>query len=119
METSDERSDLVLVAISAMSAGPMLGCASLRRPVFLHSGATDMRKSFDGLARLIRGSFCVDAADGSLFLFADKRCDWLKALGRNGYGFVLLQKPLEWGALRSCRHKAAQSACGSTETNLL
>ena len=35
--------------------------------IYLHAGATDMRKSFDGLAGIIRGSFGGDPADGSLF----------------------------------------------------
>jgi len=37
--------------------------------IYLHAGATDMRKSFDGLSGIIRGSFGGDPADGSLFLF--------------------------------------------------
>ena len=36
--------------------------------IFLHTDATDMRKSFTGLCGLIRGVFGDDPADGSLFL---------------------------------------------------
>jgi len=48
--------------------------------IYLHSGTTDMRKSFDGLSGIIRGSFGGDPADGSLFLFVNKRRDRIKFL---------------------------------------
>ena len=54
--------------------------------IYLHAGATDMRKSFDGLSGIIRGSFGGDPADGSLFLFVNKRRDRLKALCLTMYG---------------------------------
>jgi hypothetical protein len=34
--------------------------------ILLHTAPTDMRKSFDGLTGLIRGTFACDPADGSL-----------------------------------------------------
>jgi hypothetical protein len=40
---------------------------------YLHFGSTDMRKSFDGLSSIIRGTFGSDPTDGSLFLFVNKR----------------------------------------------
>jgi transposase len=58
----------------------MLSIASLPT-IELHAGATDMRKTFDGLSGIIRGSFDSDPADGSLFLFGNKRRDRLKTLG--------------------------------------
>ena len=69
----------------------MLSIASLPT-IYLHAGATDMRKSFDGLAGIIRGSFGGDPADGSLFLFVNKRRDRLKALWWDGDGFALWYK---------------------------
>ena len=65
--------------------------------IYLHSGATDMRKSFDGLSGIIRGTFGGDPADGSLFLFVNKRRDRIKALWWDGQGLVLLAKRLEKG----------------------
>ena len=65
--------------------------------IYLHSGATDMRKSFDGLSGIIRGNFGGDPADGSLFLFVNKRRDRIKALWWDGDGFVLWYKRLEQG----------------------
>jgi len=65
--------------------------------IYLHSGATDMRKSFDGLSGIIRGNFGGDPSDGSLFLFMNKRRDRIKALWWDGDGFVLWYKRLEQG----------------------
>ena len=47
--------------------------------IFLHTSQTDMRKSFDGLTGLVRGTFGSDPTDGSLFLFVNKRRDRIKA----------------------------------------
>jgi transposase len=69
--------------------------------IYLHAGATDMRKSFDGLSGIIRGSFGGDPADGSLFLFVNKRRDRLKALWWDGDGFALWYKRLEQGTFES------------------
>lgn len=63
--------------------------------ICLHSVAIYMRKSFDGLSGIIRGTFGVDPADGSLFLFANKRRDRIKALWWDGAGSVLWYKRLE------------------------
>ena len=69
--------------------------------IYLHSGATDMRKSFDGLSGIIRGNFGGDPADGSLFLFVNKRRDRIKALWWDGDGFVLWYKRLEQGTFET------------------
>ena len=65
--------------------------------IYLHSGSTDMRKSFDGLSSIIRGTFGSDPTDGSLFLFVNKRRDRIKALWWDGDGYVLWYKRLEEG----------------------
>ena len=65
--------------------------------IFFHTSPTDMRKSFDGLTGLVRGTFGSDPADGSLFLFVNKRRDRIKALRWEGDGFVIWYKRLEQG----------------------
>jgi transposase len=71
------------------------------RTIYLHTGAIDMRKSFDGLSGVIRGTFGGDPADGSLFLFVNKRRDRIKALCWDGDGFVLWYKRLEKGTFET------------------
>jgi transposase len=63
--------------------------------IFMHTDATDMRKSFTGLCGIVRGVFGDDPADGSLFLFVNKRRDRIKALRWEGDGFVIWYKRLE------------------------
>lgn len=69
--------------------------------IFLHTFATDMRKSFDGLTGLVRGTFGSDPTDGSLFLFVNKRRDRIKALWWDGDGFVLWYKRREQGTFQT------------------
>jgi transposase len=74
----------------------MLSVASV--PVIsMHADATDMRKSFAGLCGIIRGVFGDDPADGSLFLFVNKRRDRIKALRWEGDGFMIWYTRLEQG----------------------
>lgn len=74
----------------------MLNFASHLR-IYLHTRPTDMRKSFDGLCALVRGVFAADPADGSLFLFINRRQDRLKMLWWDRDGLALFYKRLEAG----------------------
>lgn len=65
--------------------------------IFMHTDATDMRQSFTGLCGIIRGVFGDDPADGSLFLFGNKRRDRIQSLRWEGDGFVIWYKRLEQG----------------------
>jgi transposase len=69
--------------------------------IYLHTGRTDMRKSFDGLSGIIRGTIGADPSDGSLFLFVNKRRDRIKALWWDGEGYVLWYKRLEGGTFET------------------
>jgi transposase len=75
----------------------MLGDYTKAEDVYIVCGYTDMRKSIDGLAAMIKLNFGMDPFSPSLFLFCGKRCDRLKALFWEGDGFVLLYKRLENG----------------------
>jgi transposase len=89
--------------------------------IFLHTDATDMRKSFTGLCGLIRGVFGDDPADGSLFLFVNKRRDRIKALWWDGDGFVLWYKRLEQGTFEMvpARDGAKQMRIDSTQLAMI
>jgi transposase len=65
--------------------------------VFLRRAATDMRMGFDGLSGLVRREFGLDPADGSLFVFVNRRRDMVKALCWDRDGFALWAKRLERG----------------------
>lgn len=74
--------------------------------IYIACGYTDLRKSIDGLAMLVRNSFELDPFSNSLFLFCGKRCDRIKALYWEGDGFVLLYKRLERGKFQWPRTQA-------------
>jgi len=65
--------------------------------IYVHTGATDMRKSFDGLSGLVRSVFQADPLDGSLFLFLNRRRDRVKILYWDRDGLALWCKRLERG----------------------
>jgi transposase len=60
-------------------------------------GATDLRRSIDGLSALVRQQLQLDPLSGHLFLFRNRRGDRLKMLLWDQSGFWVLYKRLERG----------------------
>ncbi|GIM46502.1 hypothetical protein DNHGIG_20510 [Collibacillus ludicampi] len=58
----------------------MLSEASVER-VYLACGSTDLRKSIDGLAVLVKEEFELDPFSPCLFVFCNRKRDKLKILG--------------------------------------
>lgn len=65
--------------------------------VLLAAGATDMRKSFDSLSAVVRGSLGGDPTSGHLYVFCNKRRDRIKVLYFDGSGLWACAKRLEKG----------------------
>jgi len=65
--------------------------------VFLAAGATDMRKSYDTLSAIVRGSLGGDPTSGHLYVFCNKRRDRIKVLYFDGSGLWACAKRLEKG----------------------
>jgi len=68
--------------------------------VFLARGATDMRKSFNGLVTLTEAVFRKDPASGHLFVFINRRRDMIKILYWDGTGFCIWYKRLASGGFQ-------------------
>ena len=49
-------------------------------PVYLAGGVTDLRKSIDGLAVLVKEAFKLDPFSTSLYVFCNRKRDKLKIL---------------------------------------
>jgi len=68
--------------------------------VYLCCGHTDMRKSINGLAAIVRRGFDLDPCDESLFVFCNRQRDRIKILEWDADGFWLYFKRLERGHFR-------------------
>lgn len=65
--------------------------------VYLARGATDMRKSVDGLAAIVSYHFALDPRSPSLFVFCNRGRNKLKILYWENNGFWLLYRRLDAG----------------------
>jgi transposase len=65
--------------------------------ILLAAGATDMRKSFDGLAAATREVIRADPLSGHVFVFCNRRRDRIKLLVWDRSGFWVFAKRLEAG----------------------
>jgi transposase len=75
--------------------------------IWLATQPTDLRKSFDSLAELVRQQLQGDPLSGQLFVFRNKRADRVKLLYWDEDGFVIVYKRLEAGTFRFPQAKAA------------
>ena len=65
--------------------------------IYLATGATDLRRSIDGLSAIVRDQFALDPCSGHLFAFRNRRGDRLKLLVWDHGGFWVFYKRLEQG----------------------
>ena len=70
------------------------------RQVYLASGSTDLRKSIDGLAGLVKETFNLDPFSECLFVFCNSKRDKLKILQWQHNGFWLYYRRLERGKFK-------------------
>ena len=63
--------------------------------VYIALGATDMRKSINGLSLLVVDQFDLDVFSGNLFAFCNRRRDIIKILYWDDNGFCIWLKRLE------------------------
>ena len=68
--------------------------------IYIACGATDMRKSVDGLANIVRYDFELDPFGNYIFLFCNKSRNRLKALSWDRNGFCIYYKRLDGDGAR-------------------
>ena len=76
--------------------------------VFLATAPVDMRKSFDGLAEVVRAFLGHDPLSGSLFVFRNRSAQRVKILWYGDGGLTIYYKRLERGAFQfpACADKS-------------
>lgn len=65
--------------------------------IFVCTAATDMRKGFCGLSGIVKEHFQVDLFSGHLFVFFNRRRDYVKILAWDNDGLSIWSKRLERG----------------------
>ena len=63
--------------------------------IMLYNKVVDMRKSIDSLSIIVSDVLSLNPADGSIYIFCNKKRDKLKMLYWDKNGFTLLYKRLE------------------------
>jgi len=76
----------------------VLGDITVAENIYIACGHTDMRKSIDGLATVVKEQFHLEPFSNTLFLFFGRKRNRMKVLLWEGNGFVLLYKRLENGS---------------------
>ena len=82
----------------------MLSLASGMK-IFVYTQAADMRKGFNGLSGIVRSQWQADPADGSLFIFINRRRDRMKLLHFDGGGYWMYYRLLEAGTFEELKTK--------------
>lgn len=76
------------------------------RRLWLYRRPTDLRKSYDGLAALVRHALHEDPLGGEVFVFVNRRRTQMRCLYFAGDGFCLWSKRLERGRFQVSFEKA-------------
>ena len=72
--------------------------------IYAYTRPTDMRKGFNGLSGIVREEFeATDPADGSLFIFVNRRRDRMKLMHFADGGFWLYYRLLEVGTFEELK----------------
>jgi transposase len=94
---------------------PLTGTAR----IFLYREPADMRKSFDGLAGLVREHMKANVFSGNLFVFVNKRRKLVKILYWDRDGFALWAKRLERGTFRMPQSDTDRAELSTAELSML
>lgn len=80
---------------------------------------TDMRKSFDGLAALVKNSLQEDPGGGQCFVFSNRRHTHLKLLYFDGSGYCIWMKRLERGQFHGVKNSALKAPISWAELHMI
>jgi len=84
-----------------------------------YNGNTDMRKSFHGLAAIVKYQMQCDVLNGDIYIFISKRRNAIKLLRFEGDGFGLFYKRLEKGTFEIPAHDNKSGSLVISDTELI
>jgi transposase len=87
--------------------------------VFVVTGNTDMRKSYNGLAGIVDQELKMDSQCGHIFCFSNRRRDRLKLLVFDGSGLWVCAKKLEKGTFAWPKDDASYVSMTAAELTML
>ena len=87
--------------------------------VWLYPVATDMRKSFNGLAALVRNKLRENALSGDLFVFVNRRLTLMKILYFDRNGYCIWYKKLEQGSFQLPVNREEKMQLSYTQLKLI
>ena len=82
--------------------------SSVPRRILAYSEPVDMRKSFDGLVAIVQNVLHEDPLTGDLYVFFNRRGNYLKLVAWDRTGYTLFAKRLERGRFRLPSGEAKQ-----------
>lgn len=85
----------------------------------LYSGHTDMRKSFHGLAALVKYAMQSNVLSGDVFIFISKRRNAIKLLRFEADGFAIFYKRLEKGTFEIPKNKSKSDTMLVSDNELI
>jgi len=88
------------------------------KSIYLAMGPTDLRKSVDGLAHIVRQDFAADPFGNYLFLFCNRSRNRIKGLTWDTNGFCLYYKRLDGEGARFVWPMTEKAARGITVEQL-
>ena len=87
--------------------------------IWLYTGVTDMRKSFNGLSALVRNELGGNPVNGDLYVFMNRRKTLMKIIYFDNNGYAIWSKRLEQGQFVTHRLSDQTHAIGMAELHCL
>ena len=87
--------------------------------IWLYTRPTDLRKSFDGLAALVKHQLQEDPLSGQLFVFINRRRTHMKVLYFDRSGYCLWCKRLEQGRFQFAESGAQKQRLDWTQLKFI
>lgn len=87
--------------------------------IWLYQAPTDMRKSFHGLAALVKNKLKENALSGDLFIFVNRRLTLMKILYFDRNGYCIWYKKLEQGTFQTLEKNEEKIPLDYTQLKLI